>query len=93
MGPATRVFLVVLSTAACLGLAILGWDGAPFFSNSARIVLAAATLAMGLVAVFAGGNVSPGVREDRGDRWLIAAFSVIGLLDGFLPAYTDRIDF
>jgi protein-S-isoprenylcysteine O-methyltransferase Ste14 len=33
------------------------------------------------------------VREDRGNRWVLAAFGVLGLLDGYLPAYTDRIDF
>jgi protein-S-isoprenylcysteine O-methyltransferase Ste14 len=93
MGFAARFVLVVLSTAAYLGLAILGWGGAPFFSNPARIVLAIVTLAMGLVAMFAGGNLSSGVREDRGNRWVIAAFAVIGLLGGYLPAYTDRIDF
>jgi protein-S-isoprenylcysteine O-methyltransferase Ste14 len=93
MGLAGRFVLVVLSTAAYLGLAVLGWGGAPFFTNPARIVLAIVTLAMGVVAVFAGGNVSPGVREDRGNRWVIAAFTAIGLLDGFLPAYTDRIGF
>ncbi len=93
MGFAARFALVILSTAAYFGLAILGWGGAPFFSNPARIVLAIVTLAMGVVAMFAGGNLSPGVREDRGNRWVIAAFAVIGILDGFLPAYTDRIDF
>lgn len=93
MGLAARFALAVVSTAAYLGLAILGWGGASFFSNPARIVLALVALAMGLVAMFAGGNLSPGVREDRGNRWVIAAFGVIGLLDGFLPAYTDRIDF
>jgi protein-S-isoprenylcysteine O-methyltransferase Ste14 len=93
MGLAARFVLVVLSTAAYLGLAILGWGGASFFSNPARIVLTIVTLAMGLVAIFAGGNVSPGVREDRGNRWVIAVFAVIGLLDGFLPAYTDGINF
>jgi protein-S-isoprenylcysteine O-methyltransferase Ste14 len=48
---------------------------------------------MALVALFAGGNLSSGVREDRGNRWVIAAFAVLGLLDGYLPAYTDRIGF
>lgn len=93
MGLAARFVLVVFTTAAYLGLAILGWGGAPFFSNPARIVLALVTLAMALVAMFAGGNLSPGVREDRGNRWVLAAFGVIGILAGFLPAYTDRIDF
>jgi protein-S-isoprenylcysteine O-methyltransferase Ste14 len=30
------------------------------------------------------------VREDRGNRWVIAVFALIGLLDAFLPAWTDR---
>jgi protein-S-isoprenylcysteine O-methyltransferase Ste14 len=93
MGLAARFALVVLSTAAYLGLAVLGWGGTAFFSNPARTVLAIVALAMGVVAMFAGGNLSPGVREDRGNRWVIAAFAVIGLLAGFLPAYTDRIGF
>ena len=33
------------------------------------------------------------MREERGNRWVIAAFGVIGLLTGYLPAYTDRISF
>ncbi len=93
MSLAARFALIVPSTAAYLGLAILGWGGAPFFSNPARIALAIVTFAMALVAMFAGGNLSPGVREDRGNRWVIAAFALIGLLAGFLPAYTDRIGF
>jgi protein-S-isoprenylcysteine O-methyltransferase Ste14 len=38
-------------------------------------------------------NLSPGVREDRANRWVIAAFGLIGLLDAYLPAYTDRKEF
>jgi protein-S-isoprenylcysteine O-methyltransferase Ste14 len=93
MGLVARFGLVVVSTAVFLGLAIHGWGGAPFFANPARTVLVIVTLAMAVVALFAGGNLSRGVREDRGNRWVIAAFSVTGLLAGFLPAYTDRIDF
>jgi protein-S-isoprenylcysteine O-methyltransferase Ste14 len=43
-------------------------------------------------ALFAGGNISPGVREDRGNRWVIAALALIGLA-AFLPALTDRKEF
>ena len=93
MGFAVRLFLVVTGTAAYLGLAVLGWGGAAFFSNPARIALAIVILAMGVVAVFAGGNVSSGVREDRSNRWVIPALMVIGLVAGYLPAYTDRIGF
>jgi protein-S-isoprenylcysteine O-methyltransferase Ste14 len=48
---------------------------------------------MAIAAAFAGGNVSPGLREDRGNRWVIAVVAVIGLLEGYLPALTDRIGF
>ncbi len=44
-------------------------------------------------ALFAGGNLSAGEREDRGNRWVLAAFAVLGLLDSYLPAYTDRMSF
>jgi protein-S-isoprenylcysteine O-methyltransferase Ste14 len=33
------------------------------------------------------------VREDRANRWVIVAFGLIGLLDAYLPAYTDRKEF
>ena len=45
------------------------------------------------VALFSSGNLSPGVREDRANRWVIVAFGIIGLLAGYLPAYTDRKEF
>ena len=39
-----------------------------------------------------GRKPEPGEREDRSNRWVIAAIGVIGLLAAFLPAYTDRLD-
>ena len=45
------------------------------------------------VALFSGGNLSPGEREDRANRWVILAFALIGLLEAYLPACTDRIGF
>jgi protein-S-isoprenylcysteine O-methyltransferase Ste14 len=86
--------LTIVGSAAYLGLAVLGWGGpAAFFSHPALVALAAVTFVMAVAAFFAGGNLSPGVREDRGNRWVIAAFGAIGLLAGYLPAYTDRIAF
>jgi hypothetical protein len=90
---AARFLLVVVGTAAYLGLAILGWGGlAPFFSHPALIALAIVLFALAGVSLFAGGNVSPGVREDRSNRWVLVAFGLIGLLDGYLPAWADRKD-
>jgi protein-S-isoprenylcysteine O-methyltransferase Ste14 len=45
------------------------------------------------VALFGGGNLGPGEREDRSNRWVIIAFAVIGLLSAYLPAYMDRKEF
>ena len=84
----------LLGTAAYLGLAILGWGGfAAFFAHPARIALTVALFSLAGAALFTSGNLSSGEREDRGNRWVIAAFGIIGLLAGYLPAYTDRIDF
>ena len=86
MAPIARVALVIGSTAVYFGLAILGWGGvAAFFSHPALVALAAATGAMVIVAYIAGGNVSPGIREDRSNRWVVGAFAVNGLLNGFFP--------
>jgi hypothetical protein len=83
-----RLVLIVVGTAAYLGLAVLGWGGlAAFFSHPALIALAVAVSVLAGVSLFAGGNLSPGVREDRGNRWVIAAFALIGLLDAYLPAF------
>jgi len=93
--PATaRLALLVAGGAAYFGLAILGWAGsAAFFSHPALIALAIVFFAVTGAALFAGGNLSAGVREDRGNRWVLAAFGAIGLLQAFLPAYTDRNQF
>ncbi len=88
------LFITILSTLAYLGLAVLGWGGiAGFFSHPALVVLAIVLLALTGAALFSSGNLSRGEREDRGNRWVIAAFGALGLLAGYLPAYTDRIGF
>jgi protein-S-isoprenylcysteine O-methyltransferase Ste14 len=92
--PVVRIILVGVGTAAYLGLAVLGWGGlAAFFSHPARLVLAIVLFAMAIVAAFAGGNLSSGLREDRANRWVIAVFALVGLLEGYLPALTDRVGF
>jgi protein-S-isoprenylcysteine O-methyltransferase Ste14 len=95
MTPTPRLaFVTIAGTLAFFGLAVLGWGGfAAFFSHPARIALTIALFALSGAALFSGGNLSPGVREDRANRWVIVAFSLIGLLAGYLPAYTDRKEF
>ena len=92
MSGAIRFVVIVGSTGLYFGLAILGWGGfAAFFAHPARTALAVATLAMAVAAYFAGGGISRGVREDRDNRWVLVVFGVLGLLDGIVPAYADRI--
>ena len=88
MGPTPRLVLItVVGTLAYLGLAVVGLGGfAAFFSHPALVVLAIAFFALSGVALFSGGNLSPGVREDRTNRWVIVAFGLIGLLAAYLPA-------
>ena len=86
--------ITIVGTLAYLGLAILGWGGfSAFFSHPALIALAILLFLLTGVALFSGGNLSSGVREDRANRWVIVAFGLIGLLDAYLPAYTDRRGF
>src|SRR5262249_50790355 len=94
MARPARLALVLVSTAVYFSLAILGWGGfAPFFSQPPLIALAVVTALLAILSCFAGGNLSSGVREDRNNRWVLIAFGIIGLLDGYVPAYTDRIGF
>ena len=86
--------LTVLSLAAYLGLAIAGAGGAGrFFSHPPLIAVTVVTIALGFAALFSEGHIGAGVREDRSNRWVIAALTALGLIDAYLPAYTDRIDF
>src|SRR5215472_19096065 len=95
MTPTPRVaFIAVVGTLAYLGLAILGWGGfAAFFSHPALIALAVVLFLLTGAALFSEGDLSPGDREDRANRWVIAAFGLIGLLAAYLPAYSDRKGF
>jgi protein-S-isoprenylcysteine O-methyltransferase Ste14 len=89
-----RLVLVIFGAAAYLGLAVLGKGGpAAFVSQPALIALAITLFVLSGAAFGAGGNISSGVREDRGNRWVIAVVAVIGLLDAYLPAWTDRKEF
>jgi protein-S-isoprenylcysteine O-methyltransferase Ste14 len=94
MGPSPGLaFVTVVGTVAYLGLAILGAGGfAAFFSHPSRIALTIVLFALTGAAFFTSGNLSPGEREDRSNRWVIAAFAVLGLLSAWLPAYTERKD-
>jgi protein-S-isoprenylcysteine O-methyltransferase Ste14 len=84
----------VLSVIAYLGLAIVGAGGpGRFFSYPPLTAVTLVTIALGLAGLFSEGHIGAGVKEDRSNRWVIAALGVLGVLGAYLPAYTDRIDF
>ena len=91
--PVRLALVNVLGVALYLGLAILGAGGAAaFFSHPPLLTVAAITVALAVASLFTKGHIGSGVREDRTNRWVIAALGVLGLIDAYLPAYTDRRD-
>ena len=94
MGTQTFRFVLVFVTVGIqVGLTILGMGGLAFFyAHPALKALAIVGLGLLVASLFTEGNLSPGEREDRGNRWVLAAFSAILLLASYLPAYMDRMD-
>ena len=90
----TLTLLSLFGTSVFLILAITGLGGfGPFFSHPPLVVLTVVTIALAVAAGFSKGNLSGGEREDRSNRWVLVAFAILGFLLGYLPAYTDRLDF
>jgi protein-S-isoprenylcysteine O-methyltransferase Ste14 len=89
-----KVFAIGLVTAVVqFGLSIIAFGGwTTFFSHRALIALTVITIGLMMVAPFTSGNLSSGEKEDRSNRWVFTAFSVIALLSAIVPPYTDRID-
>ncbi len=82
-----------VSLAAFLGLAIAGLGGpARFFALPSLVALTAVTIALGVAALFSEGHVGAGVREDRSNRWVLWAFTILGVALAYLPALADRYD-
>ncbi len=94
MKPAVRILFLFLSAGSFFGLAIAGFGGiVAFFSDPAMTALTGVFIVLYVVSYFAGGSVSPGVREDRGNRWVIWILVIAGLVDAYLPAWSDRNNF
>ena len=81
----------VVSVGVYLGLAIVG-EGGPsaFFADGARTALAVVTVVALVASLFSQVNLSAGEREDRGNRWVIAAFGLLGLALAIAPSLDDR---
>jgi protein-S-isoprenylcysteine O-methyltransferase Ste14 len=94
MAKVRLLLILVVSVVVYFGLAILGAGGfAAFFSHAPLIALVVVGVALTVVAFFSPGNLSAGEREDRGNRWVLIAFALIGFLSAWLPAFSDRVGF
>jgi protein-S-isoprenylcysteine O-methyltransferase Ste14 len=89
-----RLTLIGAGSVAALWTAVLIAGGfSAFFSKPALLALAIVFLVYSTAAYFAGGNISAGEKEDRGNRWVLVCFGLILLLALYIPPYMDRIDF
>ena len=94
MSLAARVAFSFSGAVLYLGTSILAYGGwRAFFSHPPLIAITMVFLLLSVMAVFAGGNLSRGIREDRGNRWVLFPIMVLGLAGAFVPALTDRIGF
>jgi protein-S-isoprenylcysteine O-methyltransferase Ste14 len=85
--------LTTVSLALFFAFAIAG-EGGPsrFFSQAPLVALTIVTIALGIAAMFTEGHIGSGVREDRSNRWVIVAFTILGIALAYLPALADRYD-
>jgi protein-S-isoprenylcysteine O-methyltransferase Ste14 len=91
MSKVTLAFSSLTATLVYVGLAVFGRGGfAVFFAQPALVALVIVGVLLWFASIFSAGNVSPGEHEDRANRWVLIVFGLIGLLDAYLPAYSDR---
>jgi protein-S-isoprenylcysteine O-methyltransferase Ste14 len=92
VAPKMAAFTIV-GMLAYLCLPVLGEGGLrPFLSHPPLVALLLVTGALTAAALFSRGNLSSGEREDRKNRWVLGAFALIGLMLGYAPALSDRLD-
>ncbi len=86
--------MTIASLAVWYGLAVAGEGGfAKFFANPARVALVGVGLALACAGLFSEAGLRAGIREDRHNRWVFVPLLAIGLLSGWLPAWSDRLEF
>jgi len=86
--------LFILVSGALFGFFVVFVRGVEAFASIPALWgLGAAYVALTIAALFVGGNLSPGEREDRANRWVLPVFAVLGLATGVVPALDDARGF
>jgi protein-S-isoprenylcysteine O-methyltransferase Ste14 len=87
------ILITTVNVALYIGLAAWGWGGwSTLMAHPARACAVDVTILASVAAMFTSGNISSGRREDTSNRWVFLPVLVLGLVLGWLPAYTDRRD-
>jgi protein-S-isoprenylcysteine O-methyltransferase Ste14 len=92
--PAKMFGTSLIAAAVQFGIAIYllgGWLA--YRTHPSLIALIVVTFVMLCVAPFSKANLNSGEKEDRANRWVFIAFSVIALASAIIPPYADRIGF
>jgi protein-S-isoprenylcysteine O-methyltransferase Ste14 len=84
-----RVLSIVIGSALYAGLVIWARGAQAFWTIPALTALALAYLALVVASLFVGGSLSPGLREDRGNRWVLPVFALLGFATAIFPAWDD----
>lgn len=86
-----QALLAAVITVVWIGLAVLGEGSwASFFGRPPLLALAVVTLVFAVAAPLTGGSLNTGVREDTSNRWVLWPISLLGIVMGFLPAWSDH---
>jgi protein-S-isoprenylcysteine O-methyltransferase Ste14 len=87
-------FLTLACVAFFFGGAVWGEGGMDvFFADPALAALAVLTALMTVAALFTKAHLGSGVREDRGNRWVVIALGALGVASAVAPAWCDRLGF
>lgn len=84
-----RVLAILLGGALNGALVVYARGAEAFVTVPALTGLELVYVALTVAALFVGGNLSPGAREDRKNRWVLPVFAVLGLAIAVTPAFDD----
>jgi protein-S-isoprenylcysteine O-methyltransferase Ste14 len=83
----------LVASAVFVAIGMLAWGSASaYLAHPARALAAAYVLALTVVAVRSGVNLSAGKREDASNRWVFVPFVVGSVAYAWLPPYMDCHD-
>jgi protein-S-isoprenylcysteine O-methyltransferase Ste14 len=88
------ILLTLVPILAYLGIVVWAYGGTrQFFQHPARVGMVVATVLLAILALLSDSSgLSSGVREDRGNRWVVPALLLLSLLLAWLPPYLDGRD-